>query len=737
MPRQLQDPYPEFVVPDRIITIEEGGTGGSTGEQAANNLGGLSISRMGVPNGIAIANSLGQFTVPPNSMAVGEAIHGPRQLVHGQIAEYRITNYDSRSPVEVSISAGSVMNMWEYINVIAPDTGTQVVLTVNNRSIIIPLVAGGAVKPLVVSPTNGQSFEVQTITAVLDAFQYSPEAYGDWYGAYTNGQVINWPSNAFAMECYGAKGTSGIMKITMDGKNYLFPTSEIFRRIQKGVGNSFTVAISGTGMFSYRFITSGARHVSTDWQVASDAAFTTIVQQVLADTTNLISRAFTLPAGTYYVRGRFNGQATGGEAVVSPWSNGVRFTVVQNIVYPTNETQSFVSANAQAGAKFGQSIGMSGAAGIAAIGSPSWDHPYDGADVGLDETWTSSNNQPWVASSVQNTLTHVYSWSRPSGAFGSVSCVSHDGMVLAVSAPNASTGNSSYPNYRPGSVVMYDLVNGIWTARFNLLSTEPGITPSSFSTEVGHLGTALAISGNGSIVVAGNQELWSTQGRVYIFTRSANRWDQVQALGSPEPQSRTKQFGTSVAISRDGTYIAVGSYNSPGGSLTWAGVVYIYKWNGTGWVLESSIIPSDRQYMGLFGCSLAFSSDASMLIVGARGNTHKAAYVFTRSGVVWSQQAKLVASDVADDTRFGQSVSLSENGAIALVGAPYMDNKKGAAYVYSRSGTIWTQRSKLQPAAAAANDLFGSSVLLSSDGVKSLIGAPGRNSNTGAVYLYK
>jgi hypothetical protein len=116
--------------------------------------------------------------------------------------------------------------------------------------------------------------------------------------------------------------------------------------------------------------------------------------------------------------------------------------------------------------------------------------------------------------------------------------------------------------------------------------------------------------------------------------------------------------------------------------------------------------------------------------VGAYGSKSftGAAYVFTSSGSTWTQQAKLTASDGAANNDFGFSVALS--GSTALVGAFGNNSGTGAAYVFVRSGSTWTQQAKL----ASSGGGFGNSVTLS--GSTALVGAPLNPSHIGAAYVF-
>src|SRR5262249_7995117 len=147
------------------------------------------------------------------------------------------------------------------------------------------------------------------------------------------------------------------------------------------------------------------------------------------------------------------------------------------------------------------------------------------------------------------------------------------------------------------------------------------------------------------------------------------------------------------------------------------------------------------------GASLAVSQDGSTLLVGGPGEgAAGAAWVFANVGGVWTQQGgKLAPSNASGDSNFGDSVALSRDGDVALIGGPFDQNQgasvpqAGAAWVFFRNGTTWSQGSKLVPnnAIVATNDhgsFFGSSVALSGDGTMALIGGWFDNNFAGAAW---
>lgn len=150
---------------------------------------------------------------------------------------------------------------------------------------------------------------------------------------------------------------------------------------------------------------------------------------------------------------------------------------------------------------------------------------------------------------------------------------------------------------------------------------------------------------------------------------------------------------------------------------------------------QQKLTASDGAAGDYFAYSVALSSDGNIALVGAFGSSG-AVYVFTRSGVAWAQQQKLTASDEAANDLFGSSVTLSSDGNTALVGAYQRNSSQGAAYAFTRSGTTWTQQQKLTASDAAANDYFGWSLGLSGEGNTALIGALYGNSERGAAYVF-
>ena len=197
----------------------------------------------------------------------------------------------------------------------------------------------------------------------------------------------------------------------------------------------------------------------------------------------------------------------------------------------------------------------------------------------------------------------------------------------------------------------------------------------------------------------------------YIFARSGSTWTQQQKLTASDGQSGD-QFGTSVHIS--GTSVIVGSTKNQSN-----GAAYIFTRSGSTWTQQQKLTASDGAANDYFGNSVVIDGDNA--IIGAfldddGGGGSGSAYVFTRSGSTWTQQGKLIASDDQTSDRFGIAVDI--NNDYAIVGASFEDaggNESGAAYIFVRSGSTWTQQQKLTASDAGASYYFGNSVAIDGD----------------------
>lgn len=288
--------------------------------------------------------------------------------------------------------------------------------------------------------------------------------------------------------------------------------------------------------------------------------------------------------------------------------------------------------------------------------------------------------------------------------------VAIEGNTVVIGAPGAN--NSS------GTAYVFERSGDIWTEKAKLLG----------QTQLANVvfGTSVAIAGDRILV--GSPSLSSA----IMFALVGDEWVFEQRLFTNASATR---FGQSVAL--DGTTAIVGATtdDSAGGE---AGAAYVFAFVKDNWEVEATLTVGVGVRADEFGSSVTLDGDTA--IVGAKlrddaGDNAGAAYVFTRSGTTWEQQAKLLASAGQPEDEFGASVSLV--GDVALVGAPKSDLEQedaGAAYVFSRDGDTWTQISTLADSNPSVGANFGTQVALESGAA--IVGSPGDDDgaqNAGSV----
>jgi hypothetical protein len=236
---------------------------------------------------------------------------------------------------------------------------------------------------------------------------------------------------------------------------------------------------------------------------------------------------------------------------------------------------------------------------------------------------------------------------------------------------------------------------------------------------------SLAADGAGNRILVGAYGESAGRGAAYVFARSGDAWVEEQKLvasGGAEPG----KFGSSVSL--DGDRILVGAY----GAASFRGAAHVFVKSGDGWVEEQELVAKDGAAGENFGYAVSLAGDRALVGAHGGGAARGAAHVFVRSGGAWIEEQRLVVSDGAADDAFGWSVSLS--GDRALVGAPGNDGARGAAYVFVRSGGAWTEESKLVANDGAAFDNFGNAVSLA--GERALVGAYWDDDFRGAAYVF-
>jgi hypothetical protein len=211
---------------------------------------------------------------------------------------------------------------------------------------------------------------------------------------------------------------------------------------------------------------------------------------------------------------------------------------------------------------------------------------------------------------------------------------------------------------------------------------------------------------------------------------SSRGWSEKQKILASDGGINDR-FGNSVDI--NGNDIIIGSYFDDVSAQMNAGSTYVFVYNGATWLQQAKLVASDASSDDEFGYSVSIDGDYA--IVGSHkdddgGAESGSAYIFYRTGGSWSQQTKLVASDATSGDYFGKSVSI--DGEYAIIGAPGKSSNQGFSYIFKRTGTTWSQMTKI---GATGSNKLGWSVSISLPYV--IMGAYGTNSNTGAAHIYE
>lgn len=243
---------------------------------------------------------------------------------------------------------------------------------------------------------------------------------------------------------------------------------------------------------------------------------------------------------------------------------------------------------------------------------------------------------------------------------------------------------------------------------------------------------------DGDTAVVGSFQDDSGRGSAYVYRFDGATWSLEQKV-TAQDAAGGDLFGVSVAI--DGDTILIGAHlDDDAGSAS--GAAYVFTRSGATWTQQQKLVAADAASEDRFG--FALDIDADTIVVGARddddaGISSGAAYVFRRDAGTWAEEAKLTASDGAELDFFGRTVAVS--GDTVAVGAHQDDDagtNSGSAYVFTRSGTIWTEEEKLVATDGAAGDQFGYSVDVSGNTL--VVGAYGdadAGAETGAVYVFQ
>ena len=254
-----------------------------------------------------------------------------------------------------------------------------------------------------------------------------------------------------------------------------------------------------------------------------------------------------------------------------------------------------------------------------------------------------------------------------------------------------------------------------------------------------YFGRSIAISGSLAVVGAyGNDDNGSRSGSAYIFTKEINgSWTQTGKLIALDANS-SDSFGSTVAISGERVIIGA-SRNEDNGSKSGSAYIFAKDENGT-WTQIAKLLASNAAEDQEFGISVSISDDVAIVGSNGDGDYEGAAYIFTRDeNGSWNETVHL---ETSEEDGFGNSVAISGN--IAVIGAikddlgDDNDSYTGSSYIFTRDENgSWNETVKLVASDATESDCFGNSVAIDKEIV--IVGAYGNDDNgslSGSAYIF-
>jgi len=307
--------------------------------------------------------------------------------------------------------------------------------------------------------------------------------------------------------------------------------------------------------------------------------------------------------------------------------------------------------------------------------------------------------------------------------FGVAVALSANGTTALVGAPNSGYDSRLKTQPHGSAWVFHQGGGGNWSGGFKLTG---GTT----------FGSSVALSANGRIAVVGGPGHDDKKGIVWVFTtRGGNTWvgQQLKATGV----GYRAEYGSSVAISADGSTILVGAKSQK----LYDGAVWTFVRSGSRWKqMGGALTAKSPKGHPQFGTRVALSGDGKYaLVTGPQDNERRgAAWALVRSGSSW-KQTKLENKYGKPKDEFGADLALSTDGHRALISAPgalgfgSAGKPEGRVYLYGRAGSTWTQTSSLSEPLELNGHRhpgFGTRVALSRDGRTALVGGATNDSGT-------
>jgi len=376
----------------------------------------------------------------------------------------------------------------------------------------------------------------------------------------------------------------------------------------------------------------------------------------------------------------------------------------------SQQGSKLVGAGASGNAFQGYSVSLSADGNTAIVGGYA-----DNSVAGAAWVWTRSGGV----------------WTQQAKLVGSGAINANQGYSVSLSADgNTALVGGASDNASFGAAWVWTRSGGVWTQQGAKLVGSGAVLHA-------RQGVSVALSGDGNTAIVGGYGDDSNSGAAWVWIRSGGVWSQQGPKLFGSGAVGNAQQGASVALSGDGNTAVVGGFNDNGN----AGAAWIWTRSGGVWTQQGNkLVSSDGTAFARQGLSVSLSADGNTAVVGGDQDNggFGAAWIWTRSGAVWTRQsAKLVGSGAVGTAHQGSSVSLSADGNAAIVGGSHDNNTAGAAWVWTRSGAIWSQQStKLVGSGAAGQAGQGASVWLSGDGNTVMVGGYFDSSNAGAAWVF-
>jgi hypothetical protein len=394
-------------------------------------------------------------------------------------------------------------------------------------------------------------------------------------------------------------------------------------------------------------------------------------------------------------------------------------------------------------------------------------------------------------------------------ADGNTMAVSAPWERSAATGVNGNQDDDSLP--QAGAVYVFTRSGDSWQQQAYVKASNTGHRDADGD----QFGFSVALSGDGNTMAVGaatedsattgiggdqTNDAAASAGAVYVFARTGSTWAQ-QAYVKGSNTEAGDLFGYDVSLSDDGNTLVAAGYDEdgPGRGVNvdegnggnGSGAIYVFNRTGANWRQNAYLKGSRSEGNDALGFSVAISADGGTIVAGAAdeaclvggvnvegcdkdkpedasGGSAGAAYVWVRNGDTWTEEAFLKASNPDLQDWFAVNLAVSGDGNTVLVGAPMEDSRgrgvnngeqqddsateSGAAYLFTRSGTTWSQQAYIKADSAEEFDEFGISVAVSGDGRRLAIGArmegggvAGINGNqndnsmpeAGAVYVWE